>query len=166
VISYKVRPGQLYQEQLNIMGASYLVIREYNSSQNLLRQSRKWSVCGEIFPEKDTQLHLDILCSVSPSTLQCTTEHCSAGRSAYFSLNAIGHASAGCTLPLSSAILPSYPPPVCLPCATKPRIRLLVNSTATVLKRTRADYIASFQTQPASSADQDQRTQLFTDNLP
>ena len=54
-------------------------------------------------PEEDSQPHLGILRSVSISTLLLTSERCSAGRSAYFSLNAIG-ARFGCLHPATIRI--------------------------------------------------------------
>ena len=61
---------------------------------------RNWSVCGEKIPEKDSYHHLGILRSVTISTLPRTSERCSSGRSAYFSLNAVG-ARFGCLHPIT-----------------------------------------------------------------
>ena len=52
---------------------------------------RDWvSIQLETIPEKDSQHYLGILHSVSISTLLRTSERCSAGRTAYFRMNAIG----------------------------------------------------------------------------
>ena len=50
----------------------------------------QWFVSGENIPEKGSQHHLGILRTVSPSSSARTSEHCSAGRSAFFSCNAVG----------------------------------------------------------------------------
>ena len=87
--------------ELNARKSATVVIGESQNSRDLLRQSRRWYVSGEIVPEKDIYHHLGILRSVSASTLQRTTERCSAGRSAFFSLNAIG-ARFGCLHPATT----------------------------------------------------------------
>ena len=87
-----------WRYELNALKSAVLVIGESKNSRVLLRQSRRWYVSGETIPEKDSHHHLGILRSVSTSTLLLTSERCSAGRSAYFSLNAIG-ARFGCLHP-------------------------------------------------------------------
>ena len=89
-----------WRYKLNASKSSILVIRESNRSRTQNRQTRSWHVCGDPLPEKDTQHHLGILRSVSPSTAQRTSERCSAGRSAFFGLNAIG-SRFGCLHPVT-----------------------------------------------------------------
>ena len=79
-----------WRYNLNASKSSILVIGESKRSRTQNRQTRSWHVCGDPIPEKDTQHHLGILRSVSPSTAQRTSERCSAGRSTFFGLNAIG----------------------------------------------------------------------------
>ena len=89
-----------WRYKLNASKSSILVIGESNRSRTQNRQTRSWHVCGDPLPEKDTQHHLGILRSVSPSTAQRTSERCSAGRSAFFGLNAIG-SRFGCLHPVT-----------------------------------------------------------------
>ena len=85
-----------WRYKLNASKSSILVIGESNRSRTQNRQTRSWHVCGDPLPEKDTQHHLGILRSVSPSTAQRTC----AGRSAFFGLNAIG-SRFGCLHPVT-----------------------------------------------------------------
>ena len=89
-----------WRYKLNASKSSILVIGESNRSRTQNRQTRSWHVCGDPLPEKDTQHHLGILRSVSPSTAQLTSERCSAGRSAFFGLNAI-RSRFGCLHPVT-----------------------------------------------------------------
>ena len=86
-----------WRYKLNASKSSILVIGESKRSRTQNRQTRSWHVCGDPIPEKDTQHHLGILRSVSP---QRTSERCSAGRSAFFGLNAIG-SRFGCLHPVT-----------------------------------------------------------------
>ena len=99
-----------WRYKLNASKSSILVIGESNRSRTQNRQTRSWHVCGDPLPEKDTQHHLGILRSVSPSTAQRTSERCSAGRSAFFGLNAIG-SRFGChhPPPIQSLLSPCPP---------------------------------------------------------
>ena len=45
---------------------------------------------GDVIPECDSQKHLGILHTVYSTSIHRTVERCSAGRSAFFALNAVG----------------------------------------------------------------------------
>ena len=65
------------------------------------RAKRHWYIQGFAVQEQDNQKHLGILQSVSFSSVTRTVERCSAGRSAFYALNAIG-SRFGCLHPLTS----------------------------------------------------------------
>ena len=75
------------------------------------RGLRSWSIGSATISEQDKVHHLGILRSVHPSTISRPNERASSGRSAFFSLNAIG-TRFGCLHPSTSLKLYNA---VCLP---------------------------------------------------
>ena len=87
--------------EFNAQKSSVLVMDESPMSRKIDRPKRCWYIQGSSIPEKDQQKHLGILQAVSFSTVTCTVERCSAGRSAFYALNVIG-SRFGCLHPLTS----------------------------------------------------------------
>ena len=75
------------------------------------RPSRSWKLGPDLVPECDSQRHLGILRLVSSSKLLRISERCSAGRSSFYALNAVG-SRFGCLHPTTSLRLYSS---FCLP---------------------------------------------------
>ena len=91
----------LWRYEFNAQKSSVLVMGESPMSRKIARPKRRWYIQGSSIPEKDQQKHLGILQTVSFSTVTRTVERCSAGRSAFYALNAIG-SRFGCLHPLTS----------------------------------------------------------------
>ena len=88
----------VWRYEFTAQKSSVLVIGESLLPRQLARPKRCWYIFN---PEKDEQKLLGILHSVPFSTVTHTVERCSAGRSAFFALNAIG-SRFECLLPLTS----------------------------------------------------------------
>ena len=93
--------ASLWRYEFNAQKSSVLVLGESPSSRQTARAKRHWHIQGFAVQEQDNQKHLGILQSVSFSTVTRTVERCSAGRSAFYALNAIG-SRFGCLHPLTS----------------------------------------------------------------
>ena len=63
-----------------------LVFSESTHSHSSLHAQRHWSLGSQVITECDEIKHLGILHTVNPSSLVRTLDHCSAGRSAFYSL--------------------------------------------------------------------------------
>ena len=63
-----------------------LVFGESTHSRSLLRVQCHCSLGSQVIIEGDEIKHLGILCTVNPSSLARTLDHCSAGRSEFYSL--------------------------------------------------------------------------------
>ena len=94
----------VWHYEFNAQKSSVLVIGESPLSRRLARPKKCWYIQGSLIQEKNEQKHLGILHSVSFSTVTRTVEHCSSGKTAFFSLNAIG-SRFGCLHPLTSYLL-------------------------------------------------------------
>ena len=75
---------------LNADKSAIVVIGESPASRAKNHPLQHWFVSGEMIPEKDSQHHLGVLRTVSPSSSARTSECCSGGRSTFFSCNAVG----------------------------------------------------------------------------
>ena len=93
--------AHLWRYRFNLSKSSVLVFGETSVSRKKNRITRKWWLSGDSIPECDTQHHLGVLRSVSPSSALRTAERCSSGRSAFFALNGIG-SRFGCLHPSTS----------------------------------------------------------------
>ena len=93
--------ASLWRYELNAQKSNVLVLGESPLSRRTARAKQHWYIQGFAVQEQDNQKHLDILQSVSFSTVTRTVERCSAGRSAFYALNAIG-SRFGCLHPLTS----------------------------------------------------------------
>ena len=93
--------AQKWRYNSNADKSAIVLIGESPASRAKNRPLRQWFVSGEKIPEKDAQHHLGILHSVSPSSSARTSERCSAGRSAFFSCNAVGFRF-GCLHPVTT----------------------------------------------------------------
>ena len=100
VSSYALR----WRYQLNLEKSTIMVFGESNCT-------RKWYLSGSEIQEADLQHHLGILRSVLNSSIHQTNERCSAARSAFFALNAVG-SQFGCLHPITTHRLYST---LCLP---------------------------------------------------
>ena len=101
----------MWRYHFNAAKSAVLVFGESPVSRKKNRPLRKWLVSGSPIPECDSQHHLGILRTVSPSSVLRTIERCSSGRSAFFALNAVG-SRFGCLHPSTSFRLYSS---FCLP---------------------------------------------------
>ena len=97
--------------QINAEKSRIMVFGEAPQSRLKNRPSRAWFINNCIIPECDEHHHLGILRSVLPSSIYRTSERCSAGRSSFYALNAVG-TRFGCLHPLTSFRLYSS---FCLP---------------------------------------------------
>ena len=100
-----------WRYQINADKSCIMVFGESPQSRLKNRPSRAWSINNSIIPECDNHHHLGILRSVLPSSINRTTERCSAGRSSFYALNVVG-SRFGCLHPLTSYRLYSS---FCLP---------------------------------------------------
>ena len=107
VSSYATR----WRYQLNPEKSAVMVFGESSRSRSTGRLNRKWYLCNSLIHETDHQHHLGILRSVLNSTIQRTNERCSAARSAFFALNAVG-SRFGCLHPITTHRIYST---LCLP---------------------------------------------------
>ena len=78
-----------WRYSLNLGTSFVMVFRESPHSRTHARSSRNWYLRNEEI-EADKVHHLGLLRMVSLSTISCTTERCTAGRSAFFALNSVG----------------------------------------------------------------------------
>jgi len=76
-----------WRYNLNASKSFVMVFGESTCSRNQARSSRKWCLGNEAVEEADEVHHLEILRSVSCSTISRTTEWSSAWRSTFFALN-------------------------------------------------------------------------------
>ena len=90
-----------WRYSFNASKSSILVFGESPSSRSRNRPLRSWRLGVDIIPESDTQLHLGVLRSVSSSNVTRTSARCSAGRSAFYTLNVVG-SRFGCLHPVTS----------------------------------------------------------------
>ena len=90
-----------WKYSFNATKSSVLVLGEASRSRALRRPTRHWLIQGSPIPEKDEQKHLGVLQTVFHSTVHRTTRRCSAGRSTFYALNAVGSRH-GCLHPLTS----------------------------------------------------------------
>ena len=79
-----------WQYSLNPDKSVVMVIGEAARRRAQARVSRRWLLGGRTLQEVDEQFHLGILRIVHPSTIHCTLERCTSGRSAFFALNSVG----------------------------------------------------------------------------
>ena len=86
-----------WRYQLNPEKSVVMVYGEISRS----RASRKWTLGVTEITECDEQLHLGVLRTVHSTSIHRTNRSCSAGRSAFFALNAVG-SRFGCLHPLTS----------------------------------------------------------------
>ena len=87
--------------QLNLDKSTIMVFGESNPTRTSARLQRKWYLSGSQIQEADHQCHLGILRSVLNSSIHQTNERCSAARSAFFALNAVG-SRFGCLHPITT----------------------------------------------------------------
>ena len=90
-----------WRYNLNACKSFIMVFGESPRSRTQARSLREWHLGSEKVQEVDEVHHLGILRSVSFSTLSRTTERSTAGRSAFFALNAVG-SRFGCLHPVTS----------------------------------------------------------------
>ena len=100
-----------WRYQLNPEKSTIMVFGESNRTRSSARLQRKWYLSGSQIQEADHQHHLGILHSVLNSSIHWTNERCSAARSAFFALNAVG-SRFGCLHPITTHRLYST---LCLP---------------------------------------------------
>ena len=74
----------LWRYHFNAAKSAVLVFGESPVSRKKNRPLRKWLVSGSLIPECDSQHHLGILRTISPSSVLRTFERCSSGCSAFF----------------------------------------------------------------------------------
>ena len=86
---------------LNASKSFIMVFGESPRSRTQARSLQEWHLGSEKMQEADEAHHLGILRSVSFSTMSSTTERSTAGRSAFFTLNAVG-SRLGCLHPVTS----------------------------------------------------------------
>ena len=79
-----------WRYSFNASKSVVLVLAESVKSRDLNRLNRVWKLGDSVVQEVDEQHHLGILRSVLNSTVQNTNERCSACRSAFYALNAVG----------------------------------------------------------------------------
>ena len=91
----------MWHYELNAQKSAILVLGESSVSRQRNRSRREWTVGGDVIPECDSQKHLGILHTVYSTSIHRTVERCSAGRSAFFALNAVG-SRFGCLHPTTS----------------------------------------------------------------
>ena len=79
-----------WRYSFNASKSVVLVLGETSRSREHNRLHRKWSLGSHTVLEVDEQHHLGILRTVFNSTVHNTNERCSAGRSVFYALNAVG----------------------------------------------------------------------------
>ena len=107
VHSYTIK----WRYKINPAKSAILVFGEATRTRSTNRGLRSWSIGSATISEQDEVHHLGILRSVHSSIISRTNERASSGRSAFFSLNAIG-TRFGCLHPSTSLKLYNA---VCLP---------------------------------------------------
>ena len=90
-----------WRYQFNSSKSGVMVFGESSRSRSALRNSRSWILGSSSISEVDNYHHLGILRSLSNSSRPKIAERCSAGRSAFFSLNSLG-SRFGCLHPITS----------------------------------------------------------------
>ena len=91
-----------WRYQFNSSKSGVMVFGESSRSRPALRNSRSWILGSSSISEVDNYHHLGILRSLSNSSRPKIAERCSAGRSAFFSLNSLG-SRFGCLHPITSS---------------------------------------------------------------
>ena len=90
-----------WRYHFNSSKSGVMVFGESSRSRPALRNSRSWILGSSSISEVDNYHHLGILRSLSNSSRPKIAERCSAGRSAFFSLNSLG-SRFGCLHPITS----------------------------------------------------------------
>ena len=137
--------ASLWRYQLNAKKSAILVFGESPVSRQRNRSLRRWSIGSDIIQEHDMQKHLGILHTVFPSSVHRTVERCSAGRSAFFALNAVG-SRFGCLHPSTSfRLYSSYCIPILLYGC---ELWCLTGSETTMLERVHRKILRTIQGLP------------------
>ena len=79
-----------WRYSFNVSKSVILVLGETSKSREHYRQQRVWKLRDDSVQEVDKQKDLGILRSIFNSSVHNTNERCSAGRSAFYALNAVG----------------------------------------------------------------------------
>ena len=82
--------AQKWRYNLNADKSVVMVLGESSCSRRMARSVRKWTLGDEVLKEVDEQHHLGILRTVFNSTIRCTNERATAGRSTFYALNSVG----------------------------------------------------------------------------
>ena len=90
-----------WRYNLNASKSFIMVFGEFPRSRTRARSLREWHLGSKKVQEADEVHHLGILRSVSFSAMSHMTEQSTAGRSAFFALNAVG-SRFGCLHPITS----------------------------------------------------------------
>ena len=82
--------AQKWRYNLNADKSVVMVLGETSSTRKSVSSARKWTLDDEVLKEVDEQHHLGILRTVFNSTIHCTNERATAGRSTFYALNLVG----------------------------------------------------------------------------
>ena len=122
-----------------------LVLGETSKSREHTRQQRVWKLWDNYVQEVDEQKHLGILRPVFNCSVHNTNERCSAGRSAFYALNAVG-SRFGSLHPITSFRLYQS---LCLPVLLySAEISMLSNSEVTIMERVHRKILRAIQGLP------------------